>query len=356
MRLRSSRFLLALLMPVMPVHGYLAGNNYYTLVVGFVVIALLDFAFGEDRRNAAPDEAETLQESRLHSAILYLCAAADVALIAWGASVVGTLSPLQALGLMLSVGFVTGAQGITVAHELGHSRYDAERVLARVLLTAVAYGHFHVEHNRGHHVRVATPEDPASARAGESFYAFYPRAVARGWLHAWWLERERLERRGLPFWHWRNQMLWFTAVPPLAMLALGLAWGPRAALFFAVQAWMAFTLLEAVNYMQHYGLSRAPLPTGAYEKVKRAHAWNASEAVSAVFLIHLARHSDHHENPWRRYPALQHHEDSPQLPTGYPGMLLLALVPPLWFSVMNPRVPPVPASFPTATDLSRDLP
>lgn len=345
------RFLLALLMPAMPVHGYLAGNNFYTLAVGFVVIALLDFAFGEDRRNADALESEALQESRFHTVILWTCAIADLALIVWGASVVGTLSAVQAFGLMLSVGFVTGAQGITVAHELGHSRHDVERVLARVLLTGVAYGHFHIEHNRGHHVRVATPEDPASARAGQSFYAFYPRAVARGWLHAWWLERERLERRRLPFWHWRNQMLWFTAVPPLAMLGLGLAWGPLAALFYAVQAWMAFTLLEAVNYMQHYGLSRRPMPNGAYEKVLRAHAWNAPEAVSNVFLIHLARHSDHHENPWRRYPALRHYEDSPRLPTGYPAMLLLALVPPLWFSVMDPRLPeaagPLPTSIPT---------
>jgi alkane 1-monooxygenase len=341
--LRRYRFLLALLMPVMPVHGYLAGNNYYTLVVGFFVIALLDVAFGEDRRNADPGEADALQQSRLHTAILWSCAAADLALVAWGASVVGTLAPLQAAGLMLSVGFVTGAQGITVAHELGHSRSEGERVLARVLLTAVAYGHFHIEHNRGHHVRVATPDDPASARAGESFYAFYPRAVARSWLHAWSLERERLRRRGYRYWSWRNQMLWFTAGPPIVLLGLGLAWGPAAALFFAVQAWMAFTLLEAVNYMQHYGLARKRLPSGAYEKVVRAHAWNAAEAASNVFLIHLARHSDHHENPWRRYPALQHYDESPRLPTGYPGMLLIALVPPLWFSVMNPRLAAIPA-------------
>jgi alkane 1-monooxygenase len=341
--LRKYRFVLAPLMPAMPVHGYLAGNNFYALIVGLLVIALLDVAIGEDRRNAGADEAEALQESRFHTAILWACAAADLALIAWGAAVVGTLPAVQALGLMLSVGFVTGAQGITIAHELGHSRSEGERVLARVLLTAVAYGHFHIEHNRGHHPRVATPDDPASARAGESFYVFYPRAVARGWRHAWRLERERLRRRGYGFWSWRNQMLWFTAVPPLVAIAFWLAWGPRAALLFAVQAWFAFTLLEAVNYLQHYGLSRKRLPGGDYERVRHAHAWNAAEAVSGVFLIHLARHSDHHENPWRRYPALQHHDDGPRLPTGYPGMLLLALVPPLWFSVMDRRLAAIPA-------------
>jgi alkane 1-monooxygenase len=341
--LRKYRFLLALVMPAMPVQGYFAGNNWFALIFGIVVIGLLDFAVGRDRRNPAPEATSALEEARLYSWILYVCAAADLALIVWGASVVDTLSPVQAAGLMLSVGFVTGAQGITIAHELGHRRSALERLLARVLLTAVGYGHFYIEHNRGHHARVATPDDPASARVGESFYAFYPRTIAGSWLHAWRLEAERLRRRGLRFWSWRNEMLWFTALPPVAVLVFGLAWGPVAALLFVVQAWMAFSLLEAVNYMQHYGLARKALAGGQYERVGRAHSWNASETLTNAFLVHLARHSDHHENPSRRYQALEHHDDSPQLPTGYSGMLLLALAPPLWFAVMDPRVAAIPA-------------
>jgi alkane 1-monooxygenase len=335
------RFVLSLLIPAMPVHGYLAGNNGYTLIVGFFVLALLDFVFGRDPRNPAPEAVPALEQAGVFRAVLYACAAVDLALIVWGASVVSTLSAPQALGLMLSVGFVTGAQGITVAHELGHKRSKADRLLSRVLLTAVCYGHFYIEHNRGHHVRVATPGDPASARAGESFYAFYPRALAGGWLDAWRLESERLRRQGLRF--WRNEMLWFTAAPVAVVAALWLAWGPAAAVFFLVQSWMAFTLLEAVNYIQHYGLARRRLANGTYERIGRAHSWNASEALTNCFLIHLARHSDHHENPARRYQALLHHEDSPQLPTGYSGMLLLALAPPLWFAVMNPRLRAIPA-------------
>jgi len=340
MEFRRYRFLLALTLPTMPLVGYLIGNNYYTLIFGIVVIGLLDFVVGRDRRNPSSGAVPALERESLYRTIVYVCAAADLAVIAWGASVVGSgdLAPAQALGLMLSVGFVTGAQGITFAHELGHSRSKAEQLLSKVLLTAVCYGHFFIEHNRGHHVRVATREDPASARFGESFYAFYVRTLAGGWLSAWKLEAERLRRHDLRFLTWRNQMLWFTAAPLLIAPAFALAWGATAAAFFFVQSWMAFTLLETVNYVQHYGLARRRLESGAYERVADRHSWNASETLTNCFLIHLQRHCDHHENPSRAYQALMYRENGPQLPTGYSGMLPLALVPPLWFAVMNRRL------------------
>ena len=334
------RFLLALTLPAAPVVGYLTGFNFYTLIFGIVVIGLLDFVVGRDRSNPPPETLPGLERQGFYRAILYVCAALDLSLIVWGAWIAGRgeLSPVQALGLMLSVGFVTGAQGITFAHELGHARSKFDQLLAKMLLTGVCYGHFFIEHNRGHHVRVATPEDPASARLGESFYAFYPRTLAGSWLSAWRLEAERLRRHGLGFLTWRNQMLWFTALPAVIAAGLWLAWGPLAAVLFFVQSWMAFTLLEAVNYVQHYGLSRRRLPSGAYERFGHGHSWNASELLTNCFLIHLQRHSDHHEAPSRPYQALMHYEGSPQLPTGYSGMLPLAFVPPLWFAVMNPRL------------------
>ena len=340
--IRDYRFLLALTVPPMPVTGYLIGDNFYTLYVAFVVIGLLDFVFGRDRKNPAAEALPALENVGFYRAVLYICATLDLAVIAWGAAIVPGLSPVQAFGLMLSVGFVTGAQGITFAHELGHSRSKLDQLVAKVLLTAVCYGHFFIEHNRGHHVRVATPEDPASARYGESFYAFYLRTLAGSWLDAWRLEAERLKRHGLGFRSLRNQMLWFTAVPLLVGAALWFAWGAVAVLFFFVQAWMAFTLLEAVNYVQHYGLARRRLDGGAYERVAHHHSWNASELLTNCFLIHLQRHSDHHENPARRYQALMYYEDGPQLPTGYSGMIPLALLPPLWFAVMNPRLKTAP--------------
>jgi alkane 1-monooxygenase len=337
---RKYRFLLALTLPAMPVLGYLHGNNFTTLVYGIVVIGLLDLVFGRDRSNPSAETLPTLEKEVFYRVILYVCAALDLSLIVWGAMIAGRggLSPVQTAGLMLSVGFVTGAQGITFAHELGHARSKFDQFLSKVLLTSVCYGHFFIEHNRGHHVRVATPDDPASARFGESFYAFYPRTLGGSWVSAWKLETERLRRHGLRFLTWRNQMLWFSALPVLIAAALWLAWGPVAALFFFAQSWMAFTLLEAVNYVQHYGLARRRLESGAYERFGHGHSWNASETLTNCFLIHLQRHSDHHENPARVYQALMLHDSGPQLPTGYSGMLPLAFVPPLWFAVMNRRL------------------
>jgi alkane 1-monooxygenase len=337
---RKYRFLLALMLPMMPGIGYLRGNNYYTLIFGIVVIGLLDFVVGRDRSNPPPQTLPALEKEAFYRAVLYVCAALDLSLVVWGAMIAGSgaLSSVQTLGLMLSVGFVTGAQGITFAHELGHARSKFDQLLSKVLLTAVCYGHFFIEHNRGHHVRVATPEDPASARFGENFYAFYRRTLVGSWLSAWKLEAERLRRHGLRLLTWRNQMLWFTALPVLIAAAFALAWGPGAAVFFVVQSWVAFTLLEAVNYVQHYGLSRRRLENGAYERFGHGHSWNASETLTNCFLIHLQRHSDHHENPARAYQALMHHDGGPQLPTGYSGMLPLAFVPPLWFAVMDRRL------------------
>ena len=337
---RKYRFLLALLVSALPVQGYLLGNNYLGLIVGLPVIALLDFLLGKDYHNPNAEDLATLEEVRFYRWILYAYVPIHLGLIIWGALVISRdeLSPWQTLGLMLSIGFVTGAQGITVAHELGHKKSKAEQILAKLLLTTVCYGHFFIEHNRGHHVRVSTREDPASARYRESFYAFYPRTVIGSYLNAWRLEAARLSQHRFAFTSWHNQMLWFAAIPLGILLVFWLALGPLAAVFFLVQSIMAFTLLELVNYIEHYGLVRKKLDAGRHERVTHQHSWNATDTLTNCFLIHLQRHSDHHANPSRRYQALMHYDDSPQLPTGYSGMVLLALVPPLWFAVMNPRV------------------
>lgn len=319
----------------LPVLGYWLGQNWLTLVVAFGALPLADWVVGQDRHNPTPaDEARWARE-RHGSAALYAYVPVQLGLIVWAAAVYagGELSTAQDLGLMVSVGVVTGGQGITIAHELGHRRSAVDRLLAKLLLTTVCYGHFYIEHNRGHHARVATPDDPATARLGESLYRFIPRAVAGSLVSAWRLETMRLRRRDEACWSHHNQMLWFAGVPALLALALGLAFGPLAVLFFVGQALVAFSLLEAINYVEHYGLVR-----GAQERVTPRHSWNSSQRLSNACLVNLQRHADHHADPTRPYPLLRHHDDSPQLPTGYPGMVLVALVPPLWFRIMNPRV------------------
>jgi alkane 1-monooxygenase len=244
---------------------------------------------------------------------------------------------IDKLGLMLTVGGIGGI-AINTAHELGHTRARAEKWLSKVALAQTCYGHFFVEHNRGHHLRVATPEDPASSRIGESLYCFIPRSVLGSLRSAWNIERQRFARKRKSRWTLRNDLLnaWLMSI---ALFTALIVWFGVAVLPWLIgQAIVGFCLLESINYLEHYGLRRQKLPNGNYEQVRASHSWNSKSVMANVFLFHLQRHSDHHVNPMRRYQALRHADDAPQLPAGYATMVLLALFPPLWRRVMDRRV------------------
>jgi alkane 1-monooxygenase len=249
----------------------------------------------------------------------------------------GDLAWWQSLGLATSVGLVAGI-AINTAHELGHKRPAVERWLSKVALAQSAYGHFQLEHNRGHHTKVSTPEDPASARLGESFWEFLPRTVLGSLRSALVLEREREARLGHRFWSPRNELLnaWAMTVVLFGGLIAWFGWS--IAPWLVLQAVMGFSLLEVVNYIEHYGLLRQRRADGRYERCQPEHSWNASNVVSNLLLFQLQRHSDHHAYPTRRYQVLRHFDDVPQLPTGYAGMITLAVIPPLWRRVMDHRV------------------
>jgi alkane 1-monooxygenase len=227
---------------------------------------------------------------------------------------------------------------INTAHELGHKRASLERWLSKVALAQSGYGHFFIEHNRGHHVRVATPEDPASARLGESFWAFLPRTVWGSLTSSWELEKERLARTGSRPWTVKNDILnaWAMTVVLYAVLIAVFGWVVLP--YLLIQAVVGASLLEVVNYLEHYGLLRRRREDGRYELTRPEHSWNSNNVASNVLLYHLQRHSDHHANPTRRYQALRHMDDAPQLPTGYAGMIVLAVIPPVWRRVMDHRL------------------
>jgi alkane 1-monooxygenase len=255
------------------------------------------------------------------------------------------MSILSWIAFTTGMALVTGGIGITVAHELGHRSEKIEQRYSKILLMTVCYMHFFIEHNRGHHVRVATPDDPATSRKGESFYGFWWRSVTQGYLSAWHLELERLKKKGQGFWSLSNQMIWFQFFPiAFIVFFFGLfsfiqgRWVWEVPAFFFVQSFLAFSLLELVNYLEHYGMERAKLPSGQYEKVTPIHSWNASQLVSNFLLFQLQRHSDHHAYAHKRYQVLDHNEASPQLPAGYSAMIILACIPPLWFAVMDSRL------------------
>jgi alkane 1-monooxygenase len=249
----------------------------------------------------------------------------------------GELTVLDSIGLALTVAMVSGI-AINTAHELGHKRASLERWLSKVALAQSGYGHFFIEHNRGHHVRVATPEDPASSRLGESFYRFLPRTVWGSLRSAWELERVRLRRLESPMWTPRNDILSAWAMTLVLYGALAAIFGVVVLPYLLIQAVLGFSLLEVVNYLEHYGLLRQRREDGRYERTRPEHSWNSNNTASNVLLYHLQRHSDHHANPVRRYQALRHVEEAPQLPTGYAGMILTAVIPPLWRRTMDHRV------------------
>jgi alkane 1-monooxygenase len=348
-RWRDPRLLLwplALIVPLLPVRAAVLAELdvpvvswFLTPILVFGIFPILDTVAGLDRRNPPEEATAQLEGRRYYRWLTYAYlplqyASLVVACALWAH---GDLRWWESLGLATSVGLVGGI-AINTAHELGHKRPALERWLSKVALAQAAYGHFQVEHNRGHHVKVSTPEDPASARLGEHFYEFLPRTVLGSLRSAVRLERERSDRLGRRFWDPRNELLhaWTMTVVLFAGLIAGFGW--TVAPWLVVQAVLGFSLLEIVNYIEHYGLLRQRRADGRYERCRPEHSWNASNVVSNLLLFQLQRHSDHHAFPTRRYQVLRHYDDVPQLPTGYAGMIVLAAVPPLWRRVMDRRV------------------
>ncbi len=305
----------------------------------FGVMPVLDRVIGDDTANPPDSVVQWLEQDRYYRWCTYLYLPlqyASLVLACWLWSS-GGLSVVESLGLALTVGCVCGI-AINTAHELGHKRASVERWLSKVALAQSGYGHFFIEHNRGHHVRVATPEDPASSRLGESFYAFLPRTVTGSLKSSWGLETERLRRGGSSPWTLKNDILNAWAMTVVLFGALTATFGAIVLPWLLVQAVFGFSLLEVVNYLEHYGLLRGKREDGRYVRTAPRHSWNSNNVSSNVLLYHLQRHSDHHAHPLRRFQVLRHFDEAPELPSGYATMIVLAVVPPLWRRVMDPRV------------------
>jgi alkane 1-monooxygenase len=293
---------------------------FFGPVLVFGIFPLLDLAVGMDRRNPPEEVIKWLEQDRYYRWCTYAYIPVQyggLVLACWLFSR-SSLSVLDKVGLALTVGMVSGI-AINTAHELGHKRASLERWLSRVALAQSGYGHFFIEHNRGHHVRVATPEDPASSRLGESFWAFWPRTVTGSLRSAWELERTRLARLESSMWTPRNDILTAWAMTVVLFGALTAIFGLVVLPFLVIQAVIGFSLLEVVNYLEHYGLLRQRREDGRYERTRPEHSWNSNSTASNVLLYHLQRHSDHHANPVRRYQALRHVKEAPQLPPATPA-------------------------------------
>ncbi|OZG71241.1 alkane 1-monooxygenase [Hahella sp. CCB-MM4] len=341
-------FLLFLLPATLPYGSYLAGKllgdqtvtPYLTFLFVFGLVPILDLIIGKDPTN--PDEqldTPIMSQDPFYKWLTLGSVPLYLVLIMWGAYVFSTneFSLAGKIGWILSIGTV-GALGITVAHELIHKDAFVEKNAGGILLSMVFYGGFKVEHLRGHHVNVSTPLDASSARYNQSLYQFLPHAYLHNFLNAWKLESRRLKKKGCSPFSLQNELIWWYGLSLIWLAVCIFFWGIEGGLFFLGQSFIAFTLLEIVNYLEHYGLHRRQLDNGKFERVTPEHSWNSNYFLTNLFLFHLQRHSDHHANAKRRYQVLRHYESAPQLPAGYAAMVVLALIPPLWFKVMNPRV------------------
>jgi alkane 1-monooxygenase len=349
---RDPKRYLWLLGAVVPVMGYLSwmavhvsgSKAFWWLgpLVAFVVIPLLDRIVGADSENPPEQVLKSLEDDRFYRWVTYLFLPSQYLSLAfacwlWSGGGWLTMTVLDKVGLMVSVG-ITGGVAISAAHELGHRRASLERRMSKIALAQTCYGHFFVEHNRGHHARVATEEDPASSRLGENLYRFIARSSVGSVRSAWRLERARFARMNKSPFSFRNDVLNAWLLSAALFTGLMVWFSPIVLPFLLGQAVIGFCMLETVNYLEHYGLRRQKDPTGRYERVRPAHSWNSNTVVANVFLFHLQRHSDHHAHPIRRYQTLRHSEEAPQLPSGYATMMVLALVPALWRRVMDRRV------------------
>lgn len=241
-------------------------------------------------------------------------------------------------GRIFVMGLLCGTFGINVGHELGHRINKLEQTLAKALLLTSLYMHFFTEHNKGHHKRVATPDDPSSARYGEPVYIFYFRTIIFSYLSAWHIANDEVKKKGKPVFSLQNEMLQFHIIQTIFLAVIFFVFNWLVLLYFIAAAFIGILLLETVNYIEHYGLQRKPTGDGKYERAMPEHSWNSDHVIGRLMLFELSRHSDHHYLASRKYQVLRHHDDAPQMPTGYPGMMILSLFPPAWFYVMNRRI------------------
>ena len=337
-------------LPLVPLLGlvlYFRYGNEWVLIIplsiNYIIIPILDWLFGMDINNPPEEIVPQLEEDRYYRYLTWVTVPLHFVTLIAVAWFVGTqdISLAAVLVLAITAGAYSGL-GVNTAHELGHKKTTIEQTLAKIALTIPAYGHFCVEHNRGHHRHVATPGDPASARMGESIYRFALREIPGAFKRGWMAESVRLRRRGLATWSVHNDILQSYAGSLILQGGLIYAFGWIMVPFLFIHNVWAWYQLTSANYIEHYGLLREKDEDGRYERCKPHHSWNANYTFSNVVLFHLERHSDHHANSSRRYQSLRNFDNIPQLPNGYFGTYLIAYIPWLWYKVMDKRLLALP--------------
>lgn len=327
---------------------YFISHNwtFFVFIYGYVLVPILDEVISRDSQNASTEEYEQLIKDKYFDVLVYSHVYIQYFMLLWGCYILiyDNLTWWQVVGLLLSQG-VYASTIINVAHELGHRTSLWAQFHAKAALMSVGYMHFLIEHNRGHHTHVATPLDPATARKNQSIFSFWKQTLIGSFRSAWQIEKKQLAKQNRSAWVWQNGMIWVVVLPVMFCISLTFLFSYLSGkfewtipVFIIVQSIIAVLSLECVNYIEHYGIMRKEIAPGKYEKVNPLHSWNANHYYSNLMLFHLQRHSDHHAYASRPYQVLRHFDESPQLPYGYTMMILISLIPPLWFRTMNKRL------------------
>jgi alkane 1-monooxygenase len=313
---------------------------YLPLIWMFGMIQLIDLFAKPSYQVISRTEELERQGNRIYDVLLWMVLPMQYGIVAIYLLTIrnAALSVMDQIFLTVSFGMCCAIYGINVAHELGHRTNAREQWMSKLLLLSTQYMHFFIEHNFGHHKNVGLESDGATARLGENVHTFVFRSIISGYRSAWKIETERLMRLGIPFWSIKNQMIVFTLLQASFLLSIFWFFHAYVLAMYLVGVSIGIFFLEATNYVQHYGLTRKKKENGEYEKVQLWHSWNSNYPMGRLILFELSRHSDHHDKATRKYQILQPHQDMPQLPTGYPGMILVSLFPPLFFKLMNPLV------------------
>lgn len=337
------KYLLAYCVPLFAFLGIYFGGfwSYAGVLFAFGIIPVMELFLPTDEKNYSNCEIKDKLENRFFDVLLYLNIFIVSGILLFVLQKVSSdqLSTIEIIGTILSLGVVLGSNGINVAHELGHRDKVVERILGKLLLIPSHYTHFFIEHNHGHHLHVSTPEDPSTAKYNQSLYMFWIQTVFGTYVKAWHIQKKLNQIENHTFLSIKNDMFWFTIIQLSYLFSIYFFFSKIGFLVAILAGIVGFLLLETINYIEHYGLKRNLLPSGRYERVSEKHSWNSNQVLGRIMLYELTRHSDHHYKSQKKYQILEYHDVSPQMPFGYPTSMVLSFFPPLWFAVMNKRIP-----------------
>ena len=341
--MKDLKYLFAYTVPIAVYVSFISNGiwTFSAIFYVFLILPVLDILTGETTENMAPEEASYKKNKWIFDLMLYLNAPIVFGLLFMVLSKIqnNSYETFELIGLILSAGILLATNGINVAHELGHRKSFFDRFVSQLLYMPCLYMHFYIEHNFGHHLKVATPEDGATAKYNQNLYSFWFSSVTRQYISAWKIQIQKLKSESFSFFSFKNNMLFYHIIQPVYLIGIYFLFSIEVMIFSIIIGIVSFLFLECINYIEHYGLRRFKTNSNRYERVQPHHSWNSNYNIGRITLYELTRHSDHHYKSSKKYQVLNSHNECPTLPLGYPASILLSFVPPLWFWVMNPRVP-----------------